>query len=79
MAKTVCAYPSFCKYYWTATEIDMLLDPIKVHIAAISAIRNRFEKALTLTSHKWGMDIEEYICCQSLVERLLKLIASVVN
>ncbi len=79
VAKMVHADPSFRKYQWTAEEIDTLLDPIKVHIKATSAIYNCYEEALTLINREWSVDAAEYIRCQGLVEWSLKLIASVPN
>ncbi len=73
------ADPSFRKCQWTAEEIDMFLYPIEVHVKAALAVRNRCEEALTLIRRKWDLDAKEYIRCQSLVERSLKLIASVAN
>ncbi len=79
VAKMVCVDLSFRKCQMTVEEIVMLLDPIKVHIKAASAVCNRCEEALTLISCKWDVDVEECIRCQGLVEQSLKLIASVAN
>ncbi len=79
VATAVCTDPSFRKCQWTAEEIDTLLHPIEMHVKAALAVRNRCKEALTLIRRKWGSDAEEYIRCQGLVERSLKLIASVAN
>ena len=79
VAKTVYANPSFHKCHWTVEEIDTLLDLIEVHVKVASAICNRCDKVLTLIGRKWGIDAEEYICYQSMVKQLLKLIAGVAN
>ncbi len=70
VAKAVRADPSFRQCQWSVGDINTLLHPIEVHVEAA---------ALTLISWEWGMDTEEYIRCQGLVERSLKLIASVAN
>ncbi len=77
MATAICADLFFRKCQWTAEEVDTLLHPIKVHVKAVLAVPNHCEEALTLIRHKWSLDAEEYIRCQGLIERSLKLIASI--
>ncbi len=50
-----------------------------MHVEATASVRNRCEEALTLINREWGVDVEEYIRCQGLVEWSLKIIASVAN
>lgn len=77
VAKAIRADPSFRKCHWTAEDIDTLLHPIEVHVEAATSVRNRCEEALTLISREWGVEAEGYIRSQGLLERSLKLIASV--
>ncbi len=79
MAKAVRADPSFRQCQWSVGDIDTLLHPIEVHVEAAASVRNRCKEALTLISREWGVDAEEYIRCQGLVEQSLKLIASIAN
>lgn len=79
VATAICADLSFYKCQWIANEIDILLDPIEVHVKAVLAVCNCCKEALTLISRKWSSDAEEYIRCQSLVKHSLKLIASIAN
>ncbi len=79
VAKAVRTDLSFRQCQWTVRDIDKLLHLIEVHIEAVASVRNRCEEALTLISREWDVDAEEYIRCQSLVERSLKLIASITN
>lgn len=57
--------------------MDTLLHLIKVHVEAAKLACNRYKKTLNLINQEWGIDIEEYIRCRSLVECTLKLIVSV--
>lgn len=52
MAKAIRADPSFCKYYWTAKNIDMLLHSIKVHVKVAKLTRNYCEEFLHLINQK---------------------------
>lgn len=79
MAKAVCADPFFHQCHWTVVEIDILLHTIEVHVEAIISVCNCCEDALILISREWGIDAEEYIRCQGLVERSFKFIASIAN
>lgn len=57
--------------------MDTLLHSIEVHVETAKLARNRCEEALNLIIREWGVDAEEYIRCKGLIERTLKLIASV--
>ncbi len=52
VATAVCADLFFRKCQLTVEKIEMLLDPIKVHVKAASAVRNRYKEALTLISRE---------------------------